>query len=259
MDALLVLDLESQAHSAVNHVWLRNVAAHRYCEMESVLRRFAQDYCAYASGFPSYLCSLIGKLERSEHRQLLERNLQEEQGHLDPSDRDPLWALGIDPDEVDGVPHSQLYRRFCFALGLEEADLDLSDSAGRRWRQRMLAFLDTASPAAALGALGLGTEGVVRPVYRQLSAALRAVKSLKAPDCVFFDLHCAVDDQHAKDLEKVARDLLDTPRALEDMRRGMLEALRLRRAFFSHQHLCATHGFQAVSDPEASYQTLHRR
>lgn len=233
---LWALDTESHAHPAVNHVWLENVAAHRYHDMGSTLRGFAGDYYAYSSGFPIYLRKLIAKLERSEHRELLERNLCEEEGGLDPADCERLCAAAIDPDDVEGIPHPELYRRFCRAMGLDDAELGLPESAGQLWRQRMIAFLDDASPAAALGALGPGTESVVKPVYQKLLRGIRGLHALEPRDHVFFDLHCTVDDQHGQDLQRVAYDLLGTPNACREMRQGMLEALRLRQAFFAHQH-----------------------
>ena len=234
---LMEIDRESHAHAAVHHIWLENVAARRYVDMESTLRGFARDYYAYSSGFPIYLSKLIGKLEHAEHRELLECNLREEQGSLDPADRSRLREAAIDTADVEGIPHPELYRRFSRALELDDAELGPPESAGHLWRQRMIAFLDSASPPAALGALGPGTEGIVRPVYRKLLRGIRELSAITAHDRVFFELHCAVDDQHGLDLQRVAYDLLGTPSARNDMRRGMLEALRFRQDFFTHQQL----------------------
>ena len=234
---LMEIDRESHAHAAVHHIWLENVAARRYVDMESTLRDFARDYYAYSSGFPIYLQKLIAKLEHAEHRELLERNLREEQGGLDRADSGRLREAAIDTADVDGVSHRELYRRFCRALGLDDAELGLPGSAGHLWRQRMIAFLDSASPAAALGALGPGTEGVVRPIYRKLLRGIRELSAISARDRVFFELHYAVDDQHRLDLMRVAYDLIGTPGARNDMRQGMLEALQLRQDFFTHQQL----------------------
>ncbi|MFP8876219.1 MAG: iron-containing redox enzyme family protein [Myxococcota bacterium] len=229
------IDRESHAHPAVHHSWLENVAARRYVDMESTLRVFARDYYAYSSGLPIYLRKLIGKLEHPEHRKLLERNLREEQGGLDPADSERLREAAIDRADVEGVPHPELYRRFCRALGLDDAELDAPGSAGHLWRQRMTTFLDSASPPAALGALGAGTEGVVLPIYQKLLRGIRKLSTISARDRVFFELHCTVDDQHSLDLRRVAYDLLATPGAHNDMRKGMLEALQWRQDFFTHQ------------------------
>ena len=237
---LRALDAECQAHPAVNHVWLENVAAHRYPDMKSTIRGFARDYQAYSSGFPTYLRKLIGKLECRRHKEILQRNLREEQGVLDSDDRDELRAAAIEPADIEGVSHPELYRRFCHAMGLDDAELGLPGTAGYQWRQRMIAYLDQASVAGALGALGPGTESVVRPVYHKLLRGIRGLGDLEPRDHVFFDLHCTMDDQHALDLKRVAYDLADTPHARRDMRQGMLEALRLRQAFFSHQHIDAS-------------------
>ncbi|MGE4652599.1 MAG: iron-containing redox enzyme family protein [Myxococcota bacterium] len=234
---LMEIDRESHAHPAIHHIWLENVSARRYVDMESTLRFFARDYYAYSSGFPIYLRKLIGKLEHPEHRKLLERNLREEQGGLDPADSERLREAAIDRADVEGIPHPELYRRFCRALGLYDAELDAPESAGHLWRQRMIEFLDSASPPAALGALGAGTEAVVLPIYRKLLRGIRELSAISARDRVFFELHCMVDDQHSLDLRRVAYDLLGTPGAHNDMRNGMLEALQWRQDFFTHQQL----------------------
>ena len=237
---LQALRAECCAHPAVKHVWLENVASHRYLDMESTIRAFALDYYAYSSGFPIYLRKLIGKLERLQHRKILQRNLQEEQGGLGPDEREELRAAAIEPADVEGISHPELYRRFCRAMGINDTELESQRTAGHEWRERMIGYLDRASPAAAVGALGFGTECVVRPVYQKLLCGIRGLSGLEPRDHVFFDLHCTVDDQHALDLQNVAYDLTDTLHARREMRQGMLEALRLRQAFFTHQHIGAS-------------------
>ena len=230
---LRALEIESRAHPAVNHIWLENVASRRYVDMESTLRGFARDYYAYSSGFPIYLTQLIGKLKHSAHRALLERNLREEQGEIH-SDEHSRGAC-IDRADIEGVPHPELFLRFCRALGIRNSELGVTGGAGQVWRQQMIEFLETASPTAALGALGPGTEAVVRPVYQKLLRGIRGLSGLERRDRVFFDLHCTLDDQHGLDLQEVACDLLHEPNGYRDMRQGMLEALRLRQSFFSRQ------------------------
>jgi len=231
----LALDREGHAHPALHHAWLDDVALGPPREVEAAMRSFARDYFAYSRSFPSYLEMVISKLECPAHRELLARNLLEEGGRIDAEDAERLAAAGIDRADIDGVPHPELFRRFCHALGLETRELERSGGAGQAWRQGMLALLADASPAAAIGALGPGTEGVVRPIYQKLLRGIRRLDGLEPRDYVFFELHCSVDDQHSLDLRRVAHDLLDTPQAGREMRRGMLEALRLRQDFFSRQ------------------------
>ena len=125
-------------------------------------------------------------------------------------------------------------------MGIKDSELESQQTMGHQWRERMIRYLDLASPAAAVGALGLGTEGIVRPVYQKMLCGIRGLGGLKPRDYVFFDLHCTMDDQHALDLQNVAYDLIDTLQARREMRQGMLEALRLRHAFFTHQHIGAS-------------------
>lgn len=228
------LAAEAHAHPAIHHVWLRKIANSNYPDMHWVLADFAREYYGYSASFPNYLRLVIDKLEDENHKELLTRNLEEEQGSMDEDDRKALIDLRIDPQTVDGIPHPELYRRFCYAIGITDTELSTPSHAARCWRDRFMRFLANATPAAAVGALGLGTENIVKPVYRQLLDGIRRLGTLDRKDYVFFELHCTVDDQHALDLHNVALELLKTRRSHREMRLGMCEALDMRQQFWSH-------------------------
>lgn len=224
---------ESHAHAALNHDWLRRVGACAFGDMRWVMQDYAREYFGYSAAFPQYLETVIGKLENPEHRALLSHNLEEEQGEMGADDREELAKIGIDPETVDGVPHPELFRRFCEAIGVSDAELRVPSYAAMQWRRQFLNFLQNATPAAAVGALGLGTENVVKPIYRNILNGVRSL-GLRREDYVFFELHCTVDDQHALDLHNVALDLLQDQKARQEMRLGMREALDLRARFWNH-------------------------
>ena len=143
-------------------------------------------------------------------------------------------AQDIDPAGVDGVAHRQLYRRFCHSLGIRDEQLERPSSFAIEWRDDLLGFLDTASPAAALGALGLGTEYVVKPFYGAISSGIRSLDAAQLIDRRFFDIHCALDDQHVDDLRSVSLSFASKPRDRSELRAGMLHALGLRARFLTH-------------------------
>jgi pyrroloquinoline quinone (PQQ) biosynthesis protein C len=232
----LALEDEALAHPAMRHPWLGAMAKRGYGAMTWAIRDFARQYHAYSEAFPLYLRQVIGKLESPTHRAVLQENLREEQGHLGPDDRSKLRRAGMDPDSVDGISHPQLYRCFCRSLGLGESELKRPLPAAERWRDDLLDFLAHASAPAALGALGPGTENVVKPVYRTLLNALHALPESERIDLRFFELHCLLDDQHAEDLRGVAEALLASPSDRRELRAGMLRALELRERFFTHLH-----------------------
>jgi hypothetical protein len=95
------------------------------------------------------------------------------------------------------------------------------------------------SPAEAVGALGLGTEVIVRDVYRPVVEAIVKHTDVSPRDHVFFSLHCCVDDAHGRALLDIAIDLADDPAQRRDIRLGMLMALNLRAFFYDHMMLRA--------------------
>jgi len=207
-----------------------------YPDMRGALRDFAWQYHAYSSGFPSYLRCAIHKLEAPQLRRLLEENLREEQGELGLSEQRQLRRAGLHPESVAGVPHPKLYRAFCGSLGISGEDLAHPTREARLWQKEFLAFLEGASLPAILGALGPGTEGIVRPIYGTLLSALRSLPNAEEIDLRFIVVHCNLDDQHAQDLRAVSHAFMSSASDRREMRAGMLKALALRARFFTHLH-----------------------
>ena len=230
------LEAEALAHPALNHPWLRAVGEGDCANMGQTLQDFARQYHAYSNAFPRYLQRVIEKLQQPGHRDLLAENLSEEEGCLHESDREKLRSVGIDPVGIDGVTHRQLYRRFCLSLGVRDEELDRPSANALHWRDDMLRFLESASPPAALGALGPGTEYVVKPFYGAISSGIRSLDVGQQIDRRFFDTHCALDGQHADDLRSVSLSFADNARDRSEMRAGMLHALDLRARFLTHLH-----------------------
>ena len=238
---------ESRSHPALNHPWLEAMAECSFPDMAWAVRDFAWHYHGYSSWFPHYLAAVIGSMDREEHRELLQENLNEENGELGAEERATLKTVGIDPETVDGVPHPVLFRRFCRAMGIGEEALGNPHQSTVRWRSRFRRFLESSSPAAGVGALGLGTESIVKHISDQILPAIRSLPLLSREDYVFFELHCVVDDQHQADLLEVAQDLITTAEARRELRRGMLTALDLRCQLWDRLYRRALGYRQAVS------------
>ncbi len=214
--------------------------------MSGALRDYAWHYQGYSRWFAHYLKAVINALGREDHRAPLEENLKEENGVLGVEDQAALREVGIEPASVNGVPHLELFRRFCRAMGLHAGAIEDIAPATERWRNRFGSYLVSASPAAAVGAVGLGTESVVKPIYQQILAGIQKTPFLTRRDYVFFELHCLVDDQHLADLLAVSRELAGTEETRKQLRQGMLTALDLRCELWDALYHRAT-SYQLVS------------
>jgi pyrroloquinoline quinone (PQQ) biosynthesis protein C len=240
-DMLTSLLQEAREHPALNHVWLKNIAEQRYPNPTGALRDFAYQYHAYASAFPMYLKIVVDKLGDPNHKQALQHNLNEEGGQLDAIDTAILVDEGIDIEDIIGFSHPQLYHRFCTAMGISDSMLAEAAPVALAWRNELQDYLKSTSSAAAVGAVGIGTESIVKPMYEKLLRGMRSLDGLTRKDYVFFELHSIVDDQHALDLNRIASDLIAADvENLEQIRLGMNKALTLRLEFWDHLHKRAT-------------------
>lgn len=200
------------------------------------LRDFARHYHGYSSHFPRYLAALISRLEDDGDRRRLLENLSEENGSYSPEDLLLLQASGIEPEWVVDVPHPELFRRFRRALGVDDGDPEVEHPEVTAWRELLLSLLSLGSAAEAVGALGLGTEGIVPAIYPPFVDALARLGDVAPRDGVFFRLHTVVDDHHQASLRTLARKLATSSRARHELTVGMTKALALRDAFWSWLH-----------------------
>lgn len=222
---------ESLRHRAVRHPYLEALGSGTLPDLRWALADFARQYRTYSSHFPRYLTTVISRLENPAHRGALLENLTEESGSYGDDELAELQKFGVQREWIDGVPHPLLFQRFAASVGVQRDDVPESDQAAC-WRELFLALLASGSPAEALGALGLGTENIVRTIYQPFVAAIARVGTLAPRDTVFFPLHTAVDDHHQATLQAISADYAHTPEGRRDLRRGMLKALNLRSAFW---------------------------
>src|SRR5262249_25864006 len=187
------------------------------------IRRLLSEYYFYSHRFTRYLAAATASLENPEHRAALVGNSAEEAGHIDEEHVAELRAAGIDPDHA-AAPHPELFRRFLVAVGLDRSAMlqRTPHIATAAWVDTMEQLYRHGGQEQASGALGIPTEGIVRPMYRKLLAGIaRAWPELRASDRVFFDLHAQVDDEHAQVLRDIAVALATTATARRKIAEGV--------------------------------------
>lgn len=225
------LAAESLRHRAVNHPYLSALEGGTLPDTRWALADFARQYYGYSSHFPRYLTTVISRLENPAHRRALLENLTEESGTYAEEEYAELAEHGVEREWIEGIAHPLLFQRFSRAIGVERGDTPESDQVAC-WRETFLQLLANGTPAEALGALGLGTENIVRTIYGPFVAAIERVGDLSRRDTVFFPLHTAVDDHHQATLQAISADFATTRSGRTELRRGMLKALQLRSAFW---------------------------
>jgi len=228
---LKALIKDAECHRAVHHPYLKALAEGKFHNMHRILQDFAAQYGHYSAWFPRYLTAVISKLENDNHRRHLLNNLAEESGQLHEDDLEAIRALGIKEEWVKGIPHPQLFRRFQTAIG---ADPDAKPGIEVAiWRESFLALIQGNPAASALGAIGPGTESVVKHIYQPIIRSIRNHTSLSLEEYVFFPLHTEVDDEHGLILLDIAEDYAaHGPEQVLELRKGMLKALNLRASFW---------------------------
>jgi len=217
-------------HRAVDHPYLRALASGDLPDLRWAIADFALQYYGYSAHFPRFLAQTISQLTEPPDRAALMENMTEESGEYGQEELAELAEAGIEPDWIVGIPHPQLFARFCRAMGVNHGEPSEDALEVSCWREMFLDVLGSGS-AQAVGALGLGTESIVSTMYRQFLPALERLNISKR-DAVFFPLHALVDDHHQETLLEIAVRLADTREGRRDLEKGMHKALFLRAGFW---------------------------
>lgn len=161
----------------------------RRCRDGSITRHelnvFLAQQAKYSGYFTRYLCALIANLHDSDDVLRLAENLAEELGFGHES----------------GEPHARLFARMLSELGVRQHDeptfpetAHLIDTALHYCKQR--------NPAYGLGALCLGAEAIVAPLYSDIIEGFVA-NGVTREQLTFFEIHVACDDDHAETMREI--------------------------------------------------------
>ena len=221
-------------HRAVNHPYLQKLIAGDVPDIKGAMRDFVFQYSAYTFDFIRYLTATISQLEDEKHRKSLTRNLVEESGSVYDDNAEILPTIGIELEWVNNVPHTELFRRYMEAAGAGAEYRKKTPYADEAimWRELFYTVCSHKGPCHALGAIGLGTENIVKYIYSPFIKAIENHLDISRRDRVFFDAHVALDDQHGDALTQIAIDYAAKPENRKAIKEGMLMALSIRGTFF---------------------------
>jgi pyrroloquinoline quinone (PQQ) biosynthesis protein C len=235
--------LEAQAlrHEAVHHPYLQALAEGSLPDPHRGLQDFARAYEGYSAWFPRFLSAVEARLPE-DLRSVLDENKDEEAGRYDEETLREFEAAGLRREWVNGIPHPELFRRFQRGIGVEPGAAVHPASPVARWREALLALLQSDHPAAAVGALGLGTELVVSRMYTTVLRAVDRFGRLHPQDRAFLVLHALVDDAHAASLLELSARFAVDAEGRAALARGMHAALGMRASFWEelHRHAMST-------------------
>ena len=237
-DFIAALDDAVLNHDALNHHVLTSFSMGSWGGLPGTLSNLANFMLAYRSFTSTFCTHLISttKLVATEdpsghHAEVLEENLEEEQGIYDDETIGMIKQLGLDPSLLCNVPHKDLYVTCCERLQelsntVEGALVDRPVLTNQQCEHiaapLVEAFSSACDPAkgatadTAIAAMYSGSELLVATFYSKLSAYLRVMteKDPNGPVCkqdlAFFLLHIDMDVEHADHMRAVVVDFVST-------------------------------------------------
>lgn len=219
---------------AANHPLLERIATGNLPDMVGNVSFLLSEYYHYSHQFTRYLTAVMANLEAPKSRSALVRNAADESGYIAPDEAAELLRNGIDPEHAK-APHPELFRRFLRAIGAKPEEILLRKpyAATMAWVEAFRGLCMFGGEIQGVGALGIGTEGIVSVMYRRILRGIAiAWPNMSARDRVFFELHAVVDDDHAHTLNNIAIDFADSPEGRRELAVGAYRALVIRAAFF---------------------------
>ncbi len=219
---------------AANHPLLERIATGNLPDLAGNVSFLLSEYYHYSHQFTRYLTAVMANLEAPKSRSALVRNAADESGHIPAEEAAELLRNGIDPEHAK-APHPELFRRFLRAIGAKPEEILLRKPyvATMAWVEAFRSLCMHGGEMQGVGALGMGTEGIVAVMYRKILRGISIAWPNMAPrDKVFFELHALVDDDHAHTLREIAIDFADSPEGRRELAVGVYRALVIRAAFF---------------------------
>jgi pyrroloquinoline quinone (PQQ) biosynthesis protein C len=219
---------------AANHALLERIATGNLPDLVGNISFLLSEYYHYSHQFTRYLTAVMANLEAPKSRSALVRNAADESGYIAPDEAAELIKNGIDPEHAK-APHPELFRRFLRAIGAKPEEILRNKPyvATMAWVEAFRGLCMHGGEMQGVGALGIGTEGIVSVMYRKILRGIAlAWPNMSARDRVFFELHAVVDDDHAHTLREIAIDFADSPEGRREIAVGAYRALVMRAAFF---------------------------
>lgn len=215
--------------AAVKHPYLCAMRNGDFSNTNLAFKDFAFQYGLYSAKFIRYMSVVTDNLNSTEHKQILQSNLAEEQGGVHDVELPPDVLASI-----VGQPHALLYRRFQEAIGVDAhyRDTTFQCQPGLLWSQKFLKLCEM-NECVGVGAIGLGTELIVSHIYNQILEGLKKHSDLTMTQRVFFDLHSECDERHAAQMLLIAEDLARDHSACEQIEYGVNKAINMRIRFWN--------------------------
>jgi pyrroloquinoline quinone (PQQ) biosynthesis protein C len=152
-----------------------------------LLRAFLVQHGKYARYFTRYLCALISQLEEADDVLRLAENLTEE--------------LGFGADAAMRTPHARIYADMLRGFDIDQGAYPTNPET-QNLIDTMFMLCRQPRGTAGLGAMCLGAEGLVPPLYARLIEGFRHC-GVEPSRLEFFSIHIDCDDDHAATMYEI--------------------------------------------------------
>jgi pyrroloquinoline-quinone synthase len=176
------------------------------------IRSFALHLTSATQSFVRSLHSILSICVDLQVRHSLISNVLEEEG---VSGYVPGRGATFDPSRH----HPTMARRFAYATGVTDAEIDAFVVGPPRWFHRAIAAGNWLGPFAYIA---VGTEANIPPTYRQLVPAFAEHYGFSDHEMEFLYEHMTVDDRHGEEGAQLIASVAQT----EEMQRAALEGAR---------------------------------
>lgn len=131
--------------------------------------------------------------------------------------------------------HMQLYRKFMFALGLQQEEILVQEIIPelKEYISTMMQLTQGNDWLAAVAAVGIASEHPIPKHYTLLLKGLRNIPGISNADLELFIGHIELDIEHSEQIEKAILPYLDNPENQNSFTRGINISMDARRKYHS--------------------------